>query len=168
MKNLLPKSYSNKTKGFTLVELMVAIAIIAILSVVGVGVFTGAQRNARDARRRQDIEAFSSALDGNIAISATGVQSYTPLTTAMFASGALPTDSGNGTATYVGASATGATALPAAITVWPNTSAIPTTPATYATLAAGFPAAANTNTYIVCALLESAANATHCKTGSLR
>ena len=45
-KNLIRK------KGFTLIELMIVVAIIAILSVIGVTIFAGIQKNARDAKRR--------------------------------------------------------------------------------------------------------------------
>lgn len=53
----------NKFKGFTLVELLVVISIIAVLSVVGMALFTSAQKNARDARRRLDIKAIHNALE---------------------------------------------------------------------------------------------------------
>lgn len=62
MKRLLPKSINNP-KGFTLVELLVVVSIIAILSVIGVTVFTGVQKGARDARRRGDIQAISKAYE---------------------------------------------------------------------------------------------------------
>lgn len=50
-------------RGFTLVELLVVISIIAILSVVGITVFSGVQKNARDAKRRGDIDAIAKALE---------------------------------------------------------------------------------------------------------
>ncbi len=49
--------------GFTLVELLVVITIIAILSVIGVTVFTGIQKNARDTKRKGDVNAISKALE---------------------------------------------------------------------------------------------------------
>lgn len=52
-----------RNKGFTLVELLVVVAIIAILSVIGLTIFTSAQSNARDARRKSDIEAIANALE---------------------------------------------------------------------------------------------------------
>lgn len=64
MKKFLPKSFKNPA-GFTLVELLVVISIIAILSVIGMTVFSGVQKNARDARRRGDIDAISKALEVN-------------------------------------------------------------------------------------------------------
>ena len=56
----MPKS---APKGFSLVELLVVISIIAILSVIGITVFTGVQKGARDARRRGDIHAIAQALE---------------------------------------------------------------------------------------------------------
>lgn len=50
-------------KGFTLIELMVAISIVAILATVGVVLFSNAQKNARDGKRRADIDAISRALE---------------------------------------------------------------------------------------------------------
>lgn len=44
--------------GFTLIELLIVIAIISILSVVGIVLFTGVQKGARDAKRRADVDAI--------------------------------------------------------------------------------------------------------------
>ena len=49
-------------KGFTLVELMVAISIIAILSTIGMVMFSAAQEGARDARRKGDLEDIKKAM----------------------------------------------------------------------------------------------------------
>lgn len=54
---------SLKNNGFTLIELMVVVAIIAILSVVGIAVYSGVQQNARDARRMSDIDAMANAME---------------------------------------------------------------------------------------------------------
>lgn len=48
--------------GFTLVELMVAISIVAILSTVGMLMFSSAQESARDATRRGDIDNLANAI----------------------------------------------------------------------------------------------------------
>lgn len=88
MNKFLPKSAKNP-QGFTLVELLVVVSIIGILSVVGVTVFTGVQKNARDARRKADIESISKSMETNYN-EQTGV--YVPLALTMFASNTIPTD----------------------------------------------------------------------------
>ncbi len=90
MKKFLPKSFSNP-QGFTLVELMVAIAILAILSVAGLIIYSGAQKNARDSRRREDISAIATALETN---KDTSSSAYVALADTQFASGSIPADSG--------------------------------------------------------------------------
>lgn len=52
-----------KKSGFTLVELLVVISIIAILSAIGITVFSAAQQAARDGRRRADLLAIAQALE---------------------------------------------------------------------------------------------------------
>ena len=88
MKKFLPKSASNPS-GFTLVELLVVVSIIAILAVIGLTIFTGLQKNARDAKRRADVEAISKALE--TAYNNSTAQ-YPIVTVAMFSSGVIPTD----------------------------------------------------------------------------
>lgn len=50
-------------KGFTLIELMVTIAIIGILSGIGITSFTGARLKANDAKRRSDLVQLRNALE---------------------------------------------------------------------------------------------------------
>jgi prepilin-type N-terminal cleavage/methylation domain-containing protein len=52
-----------KQGGFTLIELMIVIAIIAILATLGVTNFSSALRRARDAKRQSDIVAVQKALE---------------------------------------------------------------------------------------------------------
>lgn len=89
MNKFLPKT-SRNPKGFTLVELLVVIAIIAILSVIGMTVYQNVQKNARDAKRRGDINAISKAMEVNYG-KTTGGQ-YDALVGTMFSSGSIPQD----------------------------------------------------------------------------
>jgi prepilin-type N-terminal cleavage/methylation domain-containing protein len=92
VKNQLPNT--KNTKGFTLVELLVVITVIAILSIIGLTVFSGLQKSARDAKRRADVDAIAKALEIKYAV---GV--YTMVVGTDFAAGAVPTDP-QGTAGY--------------------------------------------------------------------
>jgi general secretion pathway protein G len=57
--------YRNKhlNSGFTLIEILVASAIVALLSVTGVTGFQAITRNGRDAVRKTDLEQIRSALE---------------------------------------------------------------------------------------------------------
>ncbi len=71
--NLKPKTYSfakalkyrrkNLKSGFTLVELLVVMAILGILTVVTLGNFRTSQIKARDAQRKSDLRQISNALE---------------------------------------------------------------------------------------------------------
>ncbi len=78
--------------GFTLVELLVVISIIAILSVIGITVFSGIQKGARDARRRGDIDAIAKALEANYGTCPSTTNSYCALPGDYFAGGEIPID----------------------------------------------------------------------------
>lgn len=49
--------------GFTLVELLVVISIIAVLSVIGITIFSSAQKSARDGQRISNIHNLMNALE---------------------------------------------------------------------------------------------------------
>ncbi len=86
-------SKRNSQKGFTLIELMVVIAIIAVLMAGGVLAFVNAQKNSRDARRVEDVRAISQALEqyrntnGTYPTATTSINNST-----YFASGTMPAD----------------------------------------------------------------------------
>jgi prepilin-type N-terminal cleavage/methylation domain-containing protein len=91
------KNICNTTRGFTLIELMVAISIVAILATVGLVVFGNVQKQARDSRRTQDLAAIASAIEST---RVPGAVAYTSLSTANFANGQIPTDPKTGTQDY--------------------------------------------------------------------
>lgn len=103
MKKLLPKTVNN-LRGFSLIELLVVISIIAILSVIGITVFSGVQKNARDASRKADIDAISKALEVNYGTCGNGATSYCDPKTnqaTWFASGRIPKDPRDSSIDYV-------------------------------------------------------------------
>lgn len=61
MMKLMQKN--NKSKGFTLVELLIVIVIIGILAGIGLGSFASTQRKGRDARRKADLDNIVKALE---------------------------------------------------------------------------------------------------------
>lgn len=151
-------------KGFTLVELLVVISILAILSVIGLSVFSGVQRNARDARRREEIDAIAKALEANKVMN-TAV--YPTLTAAMFQAGAIPTDTTTAQYSVAWSTTIGASA-PAVPTAWAATVANPTAASPWGTATAGTVNTSNppgtATAWTVCALLENGANpTTYCK-----
>lgn len=57
-----PKTKSYK-KGFTLIELMIGVSIIAVIAAVGLVSFSQAQKLGRDAKRKQDLRTIAVALE---------------------------------------------------------------------------------------------------------
>jgi len=56
-------SLKNRSKGFTIVELLIVIVVIAILATLVIVTFTGIQQKARDSQRQTDINAVDSHLE---------------------------------------------------------------------------------------------------------
>ena len=78
--------------GFTLVELLVTVAIIAILSAVGTVSFIGIRNKALDARKKADIDAIRKAYEQNYdPTENNGQGGYKKLRNDQFANGKIPT-----------------------------------------------------------------------------
>lgn len=56
-------SLTKSFRGFTLIELMITISIIAIISAIGLTSYSQAQKLARDAKRKQDLRSIATALE---------------------------------------------------------------------------------------------------------
>ena len=93
--------------GFTLIELMVAISIVAILTTIGLAAYSTIQGNARDAKKKGDIDAIANALEINKTSSA-----YQAIAADQFSGGTMPIET-NG---YKYCIQTGITTAPAVLT----------------------------------------------------
>lgn len=92
-------------KGFTLIELMVAISIVAVLATIGFSLFQNTQGQARDAKRKQDIDSIATVLEQKFN-AATGT--YTAIAGTDFTTQVVPIDPLNtGIYVYSGSPATG-------------------------------------------------------------
>ena len=56
-------SLKNKSKGFTIVELLIVIVVIGILATLVIVTFTGIQQKARNSQRETDINALTSHVE---------------------------------------------------------------------------------------------------------
>ncbi|MCX6704946.1 MAG: prepilin-type N-terminal cleavage/methylation domain-containing protein, partial [Candidatus Woesebacteria bacterium] len=54
---------NKKGAGFTLVELLVVIAVLGVLVTIGLTSFTSAQMRGRDTQRKSDLKEVSSSLE---------------------------------------------------------------------------------------------------------
>lgn len=133
----------NSARGFTLVELLVVVAIIAVLSVIAIALFGGVQNKARNDRRRADLDAIAKALEVNKT-----APTYIALTGSQFVSGAIPVTDPQGYP-YCGVTPS-STADPA---VW--TTACAAAPWGQVSATNPVPATGTTTSWKVCTSLEA-------------
>ena len=91
-------------KGFTLMELLIVIAIIGILISVSVASYSSAQKKGRDARRHQDLKAVQNAweqyyADNNASYPGTTTPATCTAVSATYLPNGLPVDPKSGTTT---------------------------------------------------------------------
>jgi prepilin-type N-terminal cleavage/methylation domain-containing protein len=102
---------TKKYQGFSLVELLVVISLMAILMALASVSFTAAQRRARDAKRRADISAVQKGFEQYFAQTGTYAACATMGGSTTYFPSGLPTDPRNdATAGYVYTSSCNASA----------------------------------------------------------
>lgn len=69
---------SRSKKGFTIIELLIVIVIIAILATIGVVAYGGVQQSARDSKRESDITSLHTAIEAYY-VQATQYPSFTQI-----------------------------------------------------------------------------------------
>lgn len=81
--------YAQGKQGFTLIELMVVVAVIAILATIGLVIFSGVQQRARDAKRQEDVQAIVKGLEVN---KTQGSITYSQINSSWFGGNAVPVE----------------------------------------------------------------------------
>lgn len=138
-----------KREGFTLIELMVVVAIIGFLSTIGMVVFADAQARGRDTKRRGDIDSIAKTLE----IHKTDSGGYQPLDTTWFgSSGGLPTADPKGNLYCISATTDSTVTLSDPTDLWTTTSC----PANYSAVSDTVPSA-NSIAWRLCTYLEKPA-----------
>ncbi|MBI4036036.1 prepilin-type N-terminal cleavage/methylation domain-containing protein [Candidatus Daviesbacteria bacterium] len=84
---------SKSGAGFTLVELLIVVAIIGVLSVVGLTMYSGVGQKARDTKRKADIDAIAKVMESkyNIKTASYPVLSSLSSLASFFVNNTLPT-----------------------------------------------------------------------------
>jgi len=87
---ILKKENMKKYLGFTLFELLVVISIIGVITAIGMISYSSAQKRARNAKRKEDIQMVQKALEQYYTVNNAYVVGCDPGTD--FLPGGLPTD----------------------------------------------------------------------------
>lgn len=88
---------SDFQRGFTLMELLIVIAVIGILISISTVAYTSAQKKTRDSRRRSDLKALQSGFEQYYADNTNNYPATCSLGTTYMPNG-MPTDPKTGTA----------------------------------------------------------------------
>lgn len=157
---------SRSETAFTLIELMVAITILAVLSVIAMVTFTSIQQSSRDARRRQEILQIANAIESH-KDPTSGSYSYTTdqlagdfRSNSQAATGLDPSGNNYCIVTYSSLPSS-AIAIPTVVTSTPTTCSITTSDtATPSTLAAsitgtGLLSAGTAKAWMICTHMEA-------------
>jgi len=105
VEEFIMKLFQRKENGFTLLELLIVIAIVGILVSIGVVSYSQAQKKSRDSRRTSDVKAIQSAWEQYYADNA-GQYPATCTVSATYLPAGLPTDPKTGDAYSVSCSDT--------------------------------------------------------------
>jgi prepilin-type N-terminal cleavage/methylation domain-containing protein len=79
-------------KGFTLLELLVVISILALLMAMGLVAFSTAQQRGRDSKRRGDIKATQNAFEQYFVVNGSEYAACNTMAASQMSEGELPTD----------------------------------------------------------------------------
>lgn len=85
--------------GFTMIELLVVVVIIAMLASLGVATYIRTQKTARDAFRRASVKSISDAMEQFYALNGTYSGGCTSGSLAAYLPTGMPTDPGGGAIT---------------------------------------------------------------------
>jgi general secretion pathway protein G len=92
--------YMKKKTGFTLMELLIVIAIIGILISISVASYASAQKKGRDARRHADLKAVQNAWEQYYADNSASYPATCAISTTYMPNG-IPVDPKSGTTSVV-------------------------------------------------------------------